>query len=86
MQSINRNSPVPTYDDRATLGDLATDASELHRQLDRLFDFAIHGRTQVIIDYVLGQNLPRLERDLREIQRRLAPYPTTLPRPRTSRK
>lgn len=69
------------YDDHAPTGDPATDASELRRQIDRLFEPVSMGEHKEIINHVLEQNLPRLERDLSEIQKQLAAVPDNTPAP-----
>jgi non-heme chloroperoxidase len=63
------------YDDRAELGDPATDASELQREMGRLFEPVSMGEHKAILKHVLEQSLPGFERDLRDVQNQLAAIP-----------
>ena len=69
------------YDDHAPTGDPATDAGELRRQLDKLFEPVSMGDHKAILKHLLEENLPRLERDLRDVQKQLASVPDSTPAP-----
>ena len=69
------------YDDHAELGDPATDASVLRREMDKLFDPVSMVEHKAILKHLLEDGLPRFERDLRDVQKQLAAVPdsTALP-------
>ena len=69
------------YDDHAQMGDPSTDTSELKRQVDRLFDPVSMGEHKAILKHVLDDSLPRLERDLRDVQKQLAAISDDTPPP-----
>lgn len=69
------------YDDHTPTGDPATDASELRREMDRLFTPMSMGEHKAAIKHVLDDTLPRFERDLRDVQKQLAAVPDNTPPP-----
>ncbi|WP_109488626.1 alpha/beta fold hydrolase [Occallatibacter savannae] len=69
------------YDDHAPTGDPATDASELRRQMDKLFQPTSMGEHKAIVKQVLETTLPRFQRDLQDIQKQLASVPDNTPAP-----